>query len=411
MYLKRHLEAQIRKAAQHFKVLMLVGARQVGKSTLLAHLFPDCPHITFDASRDLYGVQDDPDLFLQNYPHPTIFDEIQYAPQLLSSIKRKVDAQTENGQYFLTGSQNLSVMRNAAESLAGRVLILNLRGLTPYEMAEQTDNHWLTTFLNAPESLPQTVNGLLDTGKTLYQHLWYGNLPAAQNLHPTLLPLYLDSYVITYLERDVRLLENVSDLSHFDRFLGVLAALSAQEINYSQLGREISVSPATSQKWLNVLKHSYLWHELPAFTRNMIKRISKKTKGYFADTGLLCHLQNIPSPESLGRHPLLGAIFETFCANLIMSLGQTLALPPKLYHWRSNGGAEVDLIMEYDQTFYPIEIKCKTTVNKRDSSGIKAFKTSYPELNIGCGLILYAGETCRAVEKDIIALPWNAVVA
>jgi predicted AAA+ superfamily ATPase len=410
MYYHRHLEEKIAALAPHFKVLLLLGARQVGKSTLLQHNFPEMKHLTFDPLRDIYDARKDPDLFFKNFPAPVILDEIQYAPEILSTLKRVVDQSPLCPQYLLTGSQNFSMMRNSSESLAGRVGILQLYGMTPYEYNNAKDQHWLGLYLEDPSALLKRYQGTLKTDKTLYQQLWYGCLPKAQSLPADAIPVYFDGYIRTYLERDVRLLENVSDLDLFDRFIGLLAALSAQEINHSQLGRELGMTHTTTQRWLNILKYSYLWYEARPFTQNMIKRVSQRPKGYFADTGLICALHRITHPDQLGRHPMLGSIFETFCHQLILGLSQSLPIRPNIYHWRSQGGAEVDLILEYNARFYPIEVKCKSLVSRRDASGIKAFRAANPSLNIAPGLVLYVGEEMLWIDDDLIACPWNALI-
>ncbi len=408
MYHTRLLEDKVKEACRYFKVILLTGARQVGKSTLLTHLFPELEQVVFDPIKDVQNARQDPDLFLDNHTSPLILDEIQYAPELLPALKRRVDTSTAKGQYFLSGSQNLIMMKMVSESMAGRVGIFHLDSLTAFEANDQKEQHWLGAYLNGSDlSAAKAMNR---HPHTLYEQIWRGNLPELLEFPESMIPAYLSSYLATYLERDVRNFEAIQDLSHFQRFLSLLAALSAQEINESQLGREINLSRPTVLRWSNVLKASYLWREIPAFSMNSIKRISQKRKGYFFDTGLICHLQQISSPLHLASHPSLGPLFESFCANLILSLNASLNVPAKAYHWRSNGGAEVDLILERDACLYPIEIKCKSQVNKHDARGIRAFKDTYPHLKFGKGVVLYAGSETYALDPETIALPWNAVI-
>lgn len=408
MYNKRHLENKLSEMARHFKVVLLVGARQVGKSTILKHLFPGIKMIVFDPTQDLLGARSDPDLFLNNFPTPMILDEVQYAPELLPALKRKVDLSPDKGQYYLTGSQNLSVLKNIGESLAGRVGILHLEGMTPYEIAGQTNEiHWIETYLQDPNILISRFQGVLPN--KLFEWIWRGSLPGLLELPNEIVPSYFSSYVQTYIERDVRLLENIQDLNELDRFLGLIAALTAQEINYAHIGREIGIAPSTAQRWLALLRHTYQWREISPYSGNTIKRFSKKSKGYYTDTGLICYLQRLSSPETLARHPLLGALFETFVVNIIFGLCNSLNLSPQFYHWRTNGGAEIDLLLERDGYLYPIEIKCKTVLNKRDASGLHAFYQSYANQKIMPGLIIYAGQTCYWVDNKTIAFPWNGL--
>lgn len=410
MYKKRFLEDKLLRIAKQFKIVLIVGARQVGKSTLLSNTFPTYQHITFDPLQDLYGARKDPDLFLQSYPGPIILDEIQYVPELLPALKRKVDQSDAMGQYFLTGSQNIMVMKNISESLAGRVAILHLSGITPYEVAEKEFNEtWLIKYLESPTTIQSQFKDILYLPESLFSAIWRGNYPATIDSNLEKLQLFFSSYIQTYIERDVRLFENIRDLEQFDTFLGLASALTAQEINFAQLGREVDITPAIAKRWLALLKHTYLWIETPAYSGNTIKRLSQKPKGYVTDTGLGCYLQRIASPDSLIRSFARGAMFESYCISLMQALCDNIGVPPRFYHWRTNGGAEVDVILERDGMLYPIEIKAASMVSLSDASGIKAFMQTYPNERIAPGLVLYAGDRCFYLAENIIALPWNTV--
>lgn len=205
----------------------------------------------------------------------------------------------------------------------------------------------------------------------------------------------------------MRTLENIQELYEFDRFLGLISMLTAQEINMSQIGREIGIAPTTAKRWLNVLNYTYQWLEIPAYHGNTIKRLSGKSKGYLTDTGFACYKQRVSSPEALAISPQIGALFETWVVNHLHKQAHQMLVPPNFYHWRSSGGAEVDLILERDSCFYPIEIKCKTNPTKADGSGIKAFKATYPHLKVMIGLVIHAGSERYLLDRDIVALPWN----
>lgn len=412
MYKRRHIEDLVISAAHHFKIVLILGARQVGKSTLLAHLFPLAKTFIFDPVQDLYGVREDPDLFLNNNPSPLILDEVQYVPELLPSLKRKVDQSSEKGQYFLTGSQNLAVLKNVAESLAGRVCIIHLDGMTLYEMSSgamiNNEDLWLPVYLQDPSLLVQRFDSVMPI--SLFETLWRGSYPGLLEIPNTLVSAFYSSYIQTYIERDVRIVEEIRDITSFERFLKLAAALTAQEINYSQFGRDIGVVPSTAQRWLNVLLNTYQWRELLAFSNNLVKRISKKSKGHLADTGLICYLQRISSHEALMGHPLLGSIFETYVVNTVIRISNALALQLGFYHWRTEGGAEIDLLLEQNGYYYPIEIKCKSNVTKQDARGIKAFIESHSHLRIKTGLIIYSGEKCYWINENVIAFPWQGLL-
>ncbi|MBX9786327.1 MAG: DUF4143 domain-containing protein [Alphaproteobacteria bacterium] len=406
MWFDRHLQVKLQGMARNFKVVMLVGARQVGKSSLLAHLYPDLKHLTFDPYNDQYGAKADPDQFLKNFPSPLILDEVQYTPELLSSIKRFVDRSPEKGQYFLTGSQNFGLLKNAAESLAGRVGILELNGLTYFERIGKLDSHWLKGYLTHPQNFFTSLTA--NPSESIYDKIWAGDLPALATIEPDFITNYLGSYIQTYLERDIRVFENIEDMDKFDRFLGLCAAMTSREINDAEFGREMSLSSPTIKRWRGRLMASYQWREVLPYYGNSIKRLSKKSKGYFCDTGLACYLQRIPSPLALASHPNLGHLFESYCINLISTLCTTLSPAPKLYHWRTNGGAEVDLILDYNGCLYPIEIKCKTSAAKKDARGIIAFTETYPHTTIAPGIVLYTGDYPLHLTENCIAIPWNS---
>ncbi len=410
MYLKRHIETKLKSYTKNFKIVLVKGARQVGKSTLIKNCFPNLKTIVFDPVQDLYGARLDPDQFLANFPAPIILDEIQYVPELIPALKRKIDLSEKKGQYILTGSQNISVIRDISESLAGRVGILELDGMTPYELAQQSDKNWLDQYLNSSGDFANKVIEPLATNKTLFETIWTGSLPGLIDMSPEVYSGFFQSYIQTYIERDVRLFADINDLSLFSRFVALAAAHSAQEINKSQIGRDIGLSPKQADKWLEILKYSYQWQEIPAFSSNIIKRITKKSKGIFTDTGLLCYLQKISSPETLASHPLWGAIFETYCVNNILRLAKVLNIAPAFYHWRTGAGAEVDLILERDGKIFPIEIKSSSNLTKHDTRGIMSFRESYPKLNIEQGLIIYSGSEAYRLNDFVMAFPWNGVI-
>jgi len=408
MFKERSLADKIRTLFEHFPVVALVGARQVGKSTLLSHLFPDTKAFVFGPVQDVYKAREDPDLFLSSFPAPLILDEVQYAPELLAALKQKMDRSETKGQYFLTGSQNFSMLRTVAESMAGRVAIFHLDNFTPQEtLGLGGGAGWLPQYLEDPRSFYKDRKSFPDNFYSLVEFLFRGTFPGTQELPTSQIPRYFSSYLQTYVDRDVRTMENIQSLTEFDRFLGISAALTAQEINSSQIGREIGVSPQTARRWLDLLHFSYQWFELFPYHGNTIKRISGKKKGYFKDSGFACYLQAIESPESLAKSPKLGFIFETWAVNYIHQQFATLSVPPKTYHWRTSGGAEVDLILERSGKLYPIEMKCKTHLSRADLSGLKAFRETYSKNEIMPGLVIYAGSECYQLDENTLAIPWN----
>jgi hypothetical protein len=410
MYLSRSVSAKLRQMVQTFPVVVVSGARQVGKTTLVRHVFPQFDYVVFDPAIDLENARLEPDLFLRNHPAPVVLDEIQYAPELVAALKRRVDAADGHpGQYLVTGSQQWQVMRSISESLAGRAAFLDLDGFSLRELAGQGGMPgWLAEWLRSPSDLVATRSPAKhEHVRRLWDWLWRGFLPGVQHVPADLVSEFWTGYQRTYVERDARLAGEINDWQQFGMFIRLASALTAQEINYSQLGREIGVTPQSARRWLQVLRGTFQWWEAPAFKGNLVKRVSSKPKGYLSDTGLICHLAQLNSPRALGGHPLLGALFETAMVHEIRKQHACLPGGGAFHHWRSSGGAEVDLLLERDGWFHPFEIKLTANPTRRDAAGLAAFRQSYPHLRIGAAAILCATERAFWITDDVAALPWN----
>ena len=222
MYIPRHLEDKIARSGTKFKAVLILGARQAGKTTLLRHLLKDIRYFVFDPVQDLYEARQDPDMFLQSYPAPLILDEVQYVPEVLASLKRFVDQSPEKGQYYLTGSQNFAALRQISESLAGRVVIIELDPLTVYEQCQVPHTRsWLKTYLESPANLMSSSFGVLDAD--LLTTLWQGGFPGTLDFDPPEIYDFFRSYMQTYVERDIRTLTNIRDLTQFSRFVSFKA--------------------------------------------------------------------------------------------------------------------------------------------------------------------------------------------
>lgn len=405
MYLNRHIEPALAEAVAQFPAVALSGSRQTGKSTLLKHLLGHrFDYVTLDDMALRNQAQKDPQTFLRNYPDPLIIDEVQYAPQLFPEIKRRMDAAGVVGQFVLSGSQQFHLIQNLQESLAGRVLLMNLLPMTPQERnGGGLEPHWLHSLLQ---------NGRL--GKTDFRvgsqnaspesSIRCGGLPGLLNKTEPFFGAYFESYLRTYIERDISLMIQLENSSRMMEFLQLLAPLSMRELNKSQLGRDIGMTSPTANRWLQVLEATGVWHNIPAFHGNLIKRIAKTPKGVLFDTGLICHLLQINGREALLTHPLLGFLFEAaFCQEIKAVLASSL-LNARLYHWRASQ-REVDLVIEYGGKLYAFECKWNATLRGNEHRDLLRFREEYGE-KVAFAAVVTSTGTFRELEPGIYQLPW-----
>ena len=412
IYRKRLVEDTLRELCRHFPVVAVLGARQVGKSTLVNHLFSaEYDTVVFDPVQDVEQARAEPDLFLSNHPGRLFLDEAQYAPELLSAIKRKVDRSRSPGQFILSGSQNLSVIKNISESLAGRVAIVELRGLSFQERQGRPGGflwHWVNEAQGAEDAGACAPMGdLRRDPPSWHATIFRGGLPGTLDLPDSLLPRFFESYLHTYVERDIRSVADIGNLQLFSSFYRLLGALSATEINASQIGRDLDIDRRTALAWKSVLEATYQWTEIPAFSRNAVKRVAGKSKGVFADTGMLCHLQRIASPDMIAGHPLQGRLVETWVIGEILKICSAWNVFPGFYHYRSVGGAEVDLVLELNGRLFPVEVKSKAHPGGKDAGGIKSFREAFPGEDVADGLLVCAAERPYRISENVLALPWH----
>jgi len=347
---------------------MITGARQVGKTTLLRHLSgQERTYVTLDNPLVLDLARQDPALFMQRFPAPVLIDEIQYAPNLLPYIKMAVDNDRKPGQFWLTGSQQFQVMKNVSESLAGRVGIMQLLGLSRQECLGQGKNQ--NPFLLSEELLQShKVSNI--TLQELYTIIWRGSFPKLALDSRVDWNVFLSSYVRTYLQRDVRDLAQVGDEMAFLRFLRAAAARTGQLLNMTDMARDADVAPNTAKKWLSILRASELIYLLEPYFSNVTKRMVKTPKLYFLDTGLAAYLTEWSSPETLEAGAMSGAILETWILGELLKSWQHNGLRAPFYYYRDNDQKEIDLLIVQDGKVYPLEFK-KTA--SPDRSAVRHF--------------------------------------
>jgi predicted AAA+ superfamily ATPase len=300
------------------------------------------------------------------------------------------------------------MLKTMAESLAGRAVFLQLEGFCLAEMwGSGPERTWLQRWLDNPAEFIASEPQRLATQRPVYEQIWRGWLPQTHFLPLDTIPDFHAGYQRTYIERDARLVANVSDWQQFGMLFRLVAALTAQEINHSQLGRDLGMTPQTARRWLDILRATYQWFEIPSWSGSAVKRVSGKPKGHIADTGIACAAHAISSPQSVAAHPLWGPLFETAVAAEVRKQCATFSPAPNIYHWRSHGGAEVDLLLERDGKLYPIEVKSSSHPSRKDARGVQAFRETYPRLRIEKGLILAPTDRVYQVSEDTWVMPWD----
>jgi uncharacterized protein len=383
MYIARALEPTITRVARQYPVLFLTGARQVGKTTLLEHLSTDTrARVTLDDPLVLNLAKSDPALFLQRFPPPVLIDEVQYAPELLPHIKMLADRSGESGLFWLTGSQQFHLMRGISESLAGRVAILHLLGLSRGEMAGRGLQS--SAFLPIPEqvaaasALAAPLNLL-----QLYEIIWRGSLPRVA-LNRELDPgLFWSSYVQTYLQRDIRDLARVGNQLAFLRFLRAAAARTAQLLNLADLARDADISPNSARSWLSILEASGVVYLLEPYHTNVTQRLVKTPKLHFLDTGLVAYLTQWATSQTLEAGAMSGAVLETWVVGELLKRYYHAGRTPPFYFYRDRDGREVDLLIVQDGTVYPLEIKKTASPGREDVRHFAALESL--QLPVGPG--------------------------
>ncbi len=365
MLINRSITEKILSIVKQYPVITITGPRQSGKTTLCQQIFPNKPYISLEDLDQRDFANNDPKGFLSQYPDGAVFDEIQKAPALTSYIQTIVDAKQKNGLYILTGSQQFEIMSNLTQSLAGRTALIKL---LPFSYQEIYHNN-------------KTIN--------LTEVLFKGFYPRIfkENLNPTEALMF---YINTYIERDLRNLINIKDLSVFEIFLKLIAGRTGQILNYSSISNDIGIDQKTVKNWLSILEASYIIKIIYPYYQKQNKRYVKAPKLFFYDTGLVCCLLNIKKPEQLNNHPLFGSIFETYVISEILKIIYNRVLMENLFFFRDHAGHEVDVIFDKVIQINAIEIKAARTINPDFFKGLDFLKTlKYKIQNRG---IIYGGE-------------------
>ena len=401
----RHAAAHIHSASRQFKVLLLTGARQVGKTSLLRALGGTARrYVTLDDPLQLRLARDDPALFLQTHRPPVLIDELQYAPQLLPPLKALVDAGGQPGDWWLTGSQPFHLMQGVSESLAGRIAVMSLHGLSRRESLRLPPT---PPFAPGPAwfAAMTTDAGPPDTLAQVFQRIWRGSYPALVARPDVDRDLFFASYVQTYLQRDVRDVAQVGNQTAFLRFVRAAAARSGQLLNIADLARDADVAPNTGKHWLAIMEASGIVHLVQPWHSNITKRLVKTPKLYFHDTGLAAWLTQWSSPETLEAGAMAGPLFETWVVGEILKSRINAGLTQPLHYFRNKDQREVDLLIEADGRLHAIEIK-KTASPGRDAlAGIASVHTLGVPMATGAVVCMVREPVPLLREPQVIAWP------
>jgi predicted AAA+ superfamily ATPase len=412
-FLPRLLTPIVEESLGQFPVVVLTGARQTGKSTLVQHL-PSAPgrlYRTLDDFDVLARAERSPEALLEEGEHLTL-DEVQRTPQLLRAIKRAVDRDRRKGRFLLTGSANLLLMRKVSESLAGRAMYLTLLPMTEREKRDSPDPGGWSGFLKG------------ETAKDFARDIGASSAPPRDWAERVLIGGYpsvvlagsreergrwFEGYVRTYLERDLQEVASISALADFRHLMRLTALRVGQILNQSELGRDAALSQPTVHRYLNLLETSYQIVRVPAFRKGRGARLIKSPKMYWGDTGLAGFLMDLSDPDEVRRHRSAGALLENLVLAQLLAWRELEFPRPRVYYWRTAAGAEVDFVIESKGRLLPIEVKSSPRARPRESRSLELFLNEHPK-SAPVGLLLYGGNEVITLTSRILAVPVGAVL-
>lgn len=414
--IKRHIEGVVERRAKNSKAILLTGPRQVGKSTLYKHLFGKVNQVTFDDDLLLAQAEEDMNLFLLNNPCPLMIDEVQKCHSIFNKLKIVLDNTDEYGNFYLTGSQKLQLMEGVSESLAGRVSIVELEGLS---LREIYDVPFSKHFIPTQEYIKEREGAVKNYRKNLWETIHRGSYPELYSNPEREWMDFYQSYVKTYLERDVNKLIRAKNHLTFVKFLTCVAARTGQVVNYTNISSEVGVSEVTVKEWISILEKSGIIYILKPYTSSALNRAIRSPKLYFRDTGLCCYLTRWLTPETLKNGAMSGAMFETFVINEILKSysNEGLEYDFNVFYYngkdkkrkKENGeeveiDGEIDLILQENGILYPIEIKMSASP-KADMASEFDVLDGVPDKKRGMGIIICLYDKKMYLRENLIALP------
>ncbi|MBI5043324.1 MAG: ATP-binding protein [Nitrospirae bacterium] len=412
--IKRHLFHDIMDSLQHFPVVLLTGARQVGKSTLANELSRSewkAIYLTLDNRVILDAALKDPDGFISGTPVPAIIDEIQKAPDLMRAIKIIVDKNRKPGQYLLTGSANLMTLSKVAETLAGRVALHELQPFTWSEISNKRPSTILMDIFRGDDAgvllRKWKRRTFTDRREDIKRHIIAGGYPTPSMMASVKARRrWFDSYRQTYIERDIRDITAIEHLPDFNRLLNLLSFRTGQVINFSEVSRELGLPFTTLRRYIDLLEMTYQIYFVRPYFVNIGKRLIKMPKLYFGDAGMACHLSAVEDWQTLERQNRVGSMVETWAASELKKLISIGDMRCQLYYWRTYAGREVDFILERGEKVIAIEVKWSHKLEDVEISGLKDCAKDLKGRHV-LSILLYSGTEMIGIDKQTIAMPFG----
>lgn len=402
-YKPRWIAPILREASEEHPVIVLTGARQVGKSTLLHNEPPFCDwrYVSLDDFDVLSQAKHDP-ASLWTGAESVVLDEIHKAPNVLSAVKEAVDKKQKTRRFVLSGSANLLLMKSVSESLAGRAVYYVLGPMTMGEMSENSPPELLRMLFDSRFPKEQILE---PPSVDLYPGLWKGFMPSLMTVEkPSTILSWWEGYVATFLERDLRQLSQIDSLSDFRKAMAALALRCGNVLNQSEAARDTGISQATFHRYLNLMETTCLVERLPAFSVNRTKRLTKSPKVMWEDPGLVSFLSGHFDVESLRASKEVCGVFESMIFLHISSLCQLLVPRPRIFYWRTTAGKGVDLVLEWGRKLLAVEVKLSSEPRFSDTEGLRLFLEEYPETS-AC-ILIHMGSEIKMMHDKIIAIPW-----
>lgn len=397
----REVKERIKKINDTFRVLVVTGPRQVGKTTVLESLMPEnMTKVSLDDETLRKEAQENPKIFLESYPTPLFIDEVQYAPQLFPYIKMRVDKDKARGQYWLSGSQLFDLMKNVTESLAGRAGIVKMNSFTYSEIKQNTEKE-----IFEPENLKQKQ--YIDVNEA-FERIFYGGMPELYDIPDMDRNDFYYSYINTYIEKDIKKIKNIRNIETFKKFMRDVAIRTGTTLNYSDIANDVGISVNTIREWISILVSTGIIYLLKPFSSSKIKRLTHMPKIIFMDMGLACYLANWESAKELQLSKLSGNFFESYVVSELIKSYDNKGLRLEISHFRNKETEEIDLILYKNNTLYPLEIKKSGNPTKEMMKNFKYLEKDNKKIGTGGIICLY--DKLMKLDENNYIIPLSSVI-